>query len=309
LDPAPSLPPPAAPPIDGAPTPGVPPTIAQALRDATLRLSGQGGSPRLDAELLLGLTLGLSRPALIVRGAEPISPENQRLFDGLIERRLGGAPVAYLTGTREFWSLELGVDPAVLVPRPETERLVELALELLPQHGALSVLDLGTGSGAIALAIASERPLVSMTGTDLSEEALAVAMANARRLGLTRIRWSAGSWFQAVAAQRFDMIVANPPYVAAHDPALQRLAAEPALALTCGPTGLEAFDRIIEDAPEHLNSGGWLLLEHGNTQAEDVARRLAKRGFSHIRSHADHSGNARVTLGNLVTLGNVPVSL
>ncbi len=282
-----------------SPPPPPPLTIAQALRHAALRLSGQGDSPRLDAELLLGLALGVSRPALIVRGAEPLSAEAERAFDALLGRRLRGAPVAYLTGMREFWSLELTVTPDVLVPRPETERLVELALERLPEHRALSVLDLGTGSGAIALAIASERPRVCVTGVDLSEKALTVAMANARKLGLARIRWSAGSWFQAVAAERFDMIVANPPYVAADDPALQSLAAEPTLALTSGPTGLEAFERIIEGAPQHLNDGGWLLLEHGNTQAEDVALRLQERGFSHIRSHADHSGNARVTLGNL----------
>ncbi len=272
-------------------------TVTAALQRAVQMLSSHGDSPRLDAEILLARILGLSRPALIVRGADPVSAETRLAYDELIVGRMQGTPVAYLTGTREFWSLELDVTPDVLVPRPETEILVELALGLLPQDVPLSVLDLGTGSGAIALAIASERPLVSMTGVDVCERALAVAMANSRKLGLMQVEWRAGSWFQGVQDRRFDMIVSNPPYVASSDPALERLAAEPALALSCGPTGLEAFDRIIDGAAGHLNPGGWLLLEHGNTQADEVARMLECRRFIHIRSHVDYSGNARVTLG------------
>jgi release factor glutamine methyltransferase len=276
---------------------GVPSSVAAALQRAAQLLASHGDSPRLDAEILLGRVLGASRSALIVRGGDPVSAETQRAYDQLIAERMQGAPVAYLTGTREFWSLELDVTPDVLVPRPETEVLVELALRLLPQEVPRSVLDLGTGSGAIALAIASERPLVCMTGVDVSEQALAVAMANSRKLGLMQIRWYAGSWFDAVRDRRFDMLVSNPPYVASNDPALERLAAEPAIALCCGPTGLEALDSIVGGAAEHLNPGGWLLLEHGNTQADDVARLLECRGFHHIRSHADYSGNPRVTVG------------
>jgi release factor glutamine methyltransferase len=204
-----------------------------------------------------------------------------------------------LTGTREFWSLPLIVTPDVLVPRPETELLVEHVLGLLPDGDARSVLDLGTGSGAIALAIASERPRARITGIDVSTQALAVAQANARALGLAHIEWRLGSWFEPVRGERFDVIVANPPYVASGDPALQQLTAEPLLALAPGPTGLEALSAIIDGAAGHLNPEGWLLLEHGSTQGGEVAALLARAGFDTISSHADYSGKTRVTLGTV----------
>jgi release factor glutamine methyltransferase len=205
--------------------------------------------------------------------------------------------VAYLTGRREFWSLQLSVNPAVLVPRPETELLVELALERLPVDSRRAVLDLGTGSGAIALALAHERPRAALTGTDLSGAALAVARANARALGLERIEWLAGGWFGAVPGRRFDLIVSNPPYVAAGDPALAELAAEPALALTPGPGGLEALGAIAAGAAGFLNPGGCLLLEHGATQAAAVAALLARHGFGGIATRPDAAGLPRVTHG------------
>jgi release factor glutamine methyltransferase len=283
-------------------------TVAQTLQSGARTLSRRSDSPRLDAELLLGKVLGLPRSGLIARHDELVAVEGEQAYAGLIARRLQGAPVAYLTGTREFWSLALTVTPAVLVPRPETELLVELALELVPKpihpacsavERACSLLDLGTGSGAVALAIASERPRSRVTGIDISQPALDIARHNAHNLGLSHIDWRLGSWFEAVPGERFDVIVANPPYVAAADPALAQLSAEPAIALCAGPTGLEALAAIAGGAASHLHEHGWLLLEHGSDQAPLVAQLLVRHGFTGIRSHLDFSGKPRVTLGTV----------
>lgn len=273
-------------------------TVAETLQGGARLLQRHSGSARLDAELLLGKILGLSRSGLIARGNERVAADCARAYAGLIDRRLHGAPVAYLTGTREFWSLPLLVTPAVLVPRPETEVLVELALQRLPRDLPAAVLDLGTGSGAIALAIASERPLSRITAVDISAPALKVAMQNSRDLGF-HIDWRLGSWFAPVRGERFDMIVANPPYIAAADPALASLAAEPQIALCDGPTGLEALSAIAAGAPAYLNERGWLLLEHGSDQAISVAELLTRHGFVSLGSHRDLSGKPRVTLGAL----------
>ena len=272
-------------------------TITGSLRAAAGTLATHSESPRLDAELLLGKVLGLTRSGLIVHGTAPVTAAGLRAFSELVERRARGIPVAYLLGTREFWSLGLGVGPAVLVPRPETEVLVELALQRVA--AASSVLDLGTGSGAIALAIAAERPHARIVATDVSTQALDVARSNAVALGLPQVDFRAGSWFEAVSADRFDVIVANPPYLAADDAALETLAAEPRLALVSGATGLEALHAIIDAASAHLNPDGALLLEHGSAQSDAVAHRLRLRGFTGIRSHDDHAGKPRVTLGSL----------
>jgi release factor glutamine methyltransferase len=274
------------------------PTVADALNGAARSLHSYSDSPRLDAELLLGKILGLPRSGLIAHGAEPIAADKERAYARLIEQRLRGTPVAYLTGTREFWSLPLRVTAAVLVPRPETELVVELALQFLSKH-PVSILDLGTGSGAIALAIASERPHARVTGVDVSPAALDVAIQNSRDLGLSHIDWRLGSWFTPVAGERFHLIVANPPYICAADPALEKLSAEPALALCDGPSGLESLSAIVEGAAAHLHEHGRLILEHGCDQAPDVARLMARHRFTDIRSHLDFSGKPRVTLGTV----------
>ncbi len=279
------------------------PTIADAVKQAASSLSSHTESPRLDAQLLLGKVLGLSRTSLIARGDEVLGQEAERQLTGLISQRAHGVPLAYLTGSREFWSLPLSVTPDVLVPRPETECLVQQALDLMPGE-ICSVVDLGTGSGAIALSLASERPGWRVTGVDVSAQALAVAARNARALELS-VTWRLGSWLDAVPGERFDLIVANPPYIADSDPALLKLTAEPALALTSGPTGLESLALIIAQAPQHLLAQGWLVLEHGSTQASAVTQLLWQHGFSAVRTFPDLSGKPRITLGLHTTQGTL----
>jgi release factor glutamine methyltransferase len=277
--------------------PAEPVTVAEALRSGARSLRHASDSPRLDAELLLGRVLGLARAALIARGDAAVPSLDEQLYASLLERRREGAPVAYLTGWREFWSLGFAVTPAVLVPRPETEILVELALGLLPGDRPSAVLDLGTGSGAIALAIASERPRARITGVDICPAALQVARQNAHRLGVTNVDWRLGSWFEAVPDQRFDMIVANPPYIGAADPALAALTAEPRIALCSGPTGLEALSAIAAAAPAHLATRGRLIMEHGADQSAQVRQLLERHGFEELHTQPDLSGLPRVSLG------------
>lgn len=269
-------------------------TIGTLLVKAAHRLGeGSTSSARLDAELLLAHALGVSRAWLAAHSDEPADAGG---FAALIERRAGGEPLAYIVGFKDFWTLSIAVTPAVLVPRPETELLVERALALIPAKAA-RVLDLGTGSGAIALALASERPGWQITATDTSAPALAVARANALRLALPRIEYLQGNWFEPVAGRTFDLLVSNPPYVAVGDAALAHpaLACEPAIALSPGPDAMAALRTIVRDAPACLERNGWLLLEHGATQSGDVARALVARGFTHVRSHRDLAGQERMT--------------
>jgi release factor glutamine methyltransferase len=252
----------------------------------------------LDAELLLAHVLSKTRAHLKAHPEHLPTPDQARRYTDLIERRAAGEPVAYILGYRDFWTLTLSVNPSVLVPRPETELLVERALELGPA-GRARVADLGTGSGAIALALASERPEWAVIATDASQAALRTAQANAATLGLDRVTFLAGRWFEPLTGRRFELIASNPPYVSEGDAALQdaTLQHEPQIALASGPDGLSALREIVQSAPDYLERRGWLILEHGSDQAAAVARELVGRGFGHVRSHRDLAGHERITEG------------
>lgn len=254
---------------------------------------------RGDAEPLLLHALQRDRAWLFAHARDPLPAQTVQRFEALLARRVLGEPVAYLTGRRGFWTLDLAVSPATLIPRADTERLVELALERLDARPGRQVADLGTGSGAIALAIASERPQAQVLATDLSETALAVARANALAHRLDNVHFRLGNWFSPLAGQRFDLIASNPPYIAARDPHLAQgdLRYEPATALASGPDGLDAIRTIAAGAPAHLLAGGWLLLEHGWDQGAAVRALLAATGFDAVATHQDLEARDRVTLG------------
>ena len=256
---------------------------------------------RVDAQTLLRHALNASRAWLIAHADQPLTNEEQACFDSLLQRRLKGEPVAYILGRREFYGLEFIVAPGVLIPRPDTETLVDAALKLIPETSSASwrILDLGVGSGAIAIAIAVNRPDAQVTGIEQSAEALAITRKNAELLAASNLRLLQSDWFSAVEGETFDIIVSNPPYIAAADPHLEQgdLRFEPPSALASGADGLNDIRRIVALAPAHLNHDGWLLLEHGYDQAERVAGLLKEAGFSEIGHAADLAGIQRVTLG------------
>jgi release factor glutamine methyltransferase len=258
------------------------------------------GLARIDAEVLLAHLLGRNRAWLVAHAADALPDVDVESFEAIARRRRAGEPVAYLTGRREFHGVALDVGPAVLIPRPETETLVDVALARIPRQGAPRVLDLGTGSGAIALAIAHARPEARVYACDLSSEALAVAHANAKRLQLRNLRFFVSDWFASAPALAFDVVVANPPYIAAGDPHLAAgdLRFEPALALSPGGDGLGALRTIVAAAPGHLAPGGLLAVEHGFDQAGPVRAMFATAGFLAVVTHADLAGHARVTSGD-----------
>lgn len=273
--------------------------IQKLLTDAAQQLADVSKSPRLDAEVLLAAALERPRSYLLAWPEQVPASEQATRFATWLNRRRMGEPVAYLTGWREFWSLELEVTPDTLIPRPETELLVELALKRLPLDNSSHAADLGTGSGAIALALAAERPQAFLVASDYSRAALTVAQRNARRLKITNVEFREGDWCAPLAGECFDLIAANPPYIATTAPHWQEgaLRFEPPAALVAGVDGLDALQTIITQAPSCLKSGGWLVLEHGYDQGEVVPALLREQGFIEVSDHRDMAGCPRVACG------------
>lgn len=271
--------------------------IASLLREAQLP---ESPTARLDIELLLAAALGKTRSYLRTWPERIVGTEAAQVFASYLERRRQGEPVAYILGQQGFWSLDLEVAPHTLIPRPETELLVELALQCLPAEQARA-LDLGTGTGAIALALGRERSGWQVVAVDRVPEAVALAERNRARLGLANVSVRASHWFSALEGERFDLIVSNPPYICSEDPHLSAgdVRFEPSSALVSGRDGLDDIRHIIANAPSHLVSAGWLLLEHGYDQAPRVRELMAQQGFEQIESREDLGGHERVTLGRL----------
>ncbi len=273
------------------------PGVREALAEARQRLAGLDSAQR-EAEILLAAVVGERRERFYSDPDRRLLPGQLIDFRALVERRRQGYPAAYLTGRREFWSLELRVNGHTLIPRPETETLVEAALARIPADSGVEILDLGTGSGAIALALARERPACRITAADISREALDVAVRNAAETGIETVRFIESDWFSELTGRRFDIIVCNPPYVetdfAGFNDAEIRF--EPRLALDGGPAGLAAIQRIIPAAVRHLQPGGCLLLEHGDRQADTVRRLLLAGHYRDPQTVQDIAGRDRVTL-------------
>ena len=272
-------------------------TLDQAVHQA---VTGASGLERLDAGMLLLFALGRDpheRAWLLAHGTDELPAPVLQHFQSLCEQRRNAMPLAYLLGRTEFYGLPLSITPQVLDPRDDTETLVDWALSLMPPHAAVEVVDLGTGSGAIALALQHERPAAQIWAVDQSPEALAVAQRNAQALQLT-LRCLQGNWLSTMPAdQRFDLIVSNPPYLAAHDPHLPGLRHEPRQALVSGEDGLDDIRTLIHQAPAHLKPGGWLLLEHGHDQSQAVQALLRQAGFDQVQSRPDLAGISRCTGG------------
>lgn len=272
-------------------------TIAEALRSHTALT--ESDSPQLDTALLLCHCLQQPRSYLYTWPEKPLTDAQTQQFRTLMSRRRRGEPVAHLLGYREFWSLPLQVSADTLIPRPDTECVVEQALSLLAAESAQSVLDLGTGTGAIALALASERPHWQILGCDVKASAVALAKTNAQRLAMTNVAFQQADWFDGLTDQRFALIVSNPPYIAADDPHLREgdLRFEPSSALVAEQNGLADLQYIVAGAPEYLLPGGWLLLEHGFEQGDAVRELLRRRGYLAVASGDDYGGNQRMSWG------------
>ena len=267
-----------------------------AIAGATARLGDVSESARLDAEVLLSQSIDMPRSYLFAHPEDELDAFAAERFEALLARRLDGEPIAYITGKREFWSHELQVSPATLVPRPETEVLVDLALRTIPHDENWQVLDLGTGSGAIAIAVASERPLCDITATDISADALAIAAGNAREASLANVVFVEGRWTEPVQDRQFHLIVSNPPYVNDDDEALCALRFEPRSALASGADGLDDIRILAAECAAILAPDGWLMLEHGASQPAAVASLLSDSGWVDIACHNDLAGLPRVTV-------------
>ncbi len=269
------------------------------LRHAVAQLVNSE-SPRRDAEILLGFVTGKTRTFIMAFGETPLTGAQQAELDALLARRVTGEPVAYLIGEREFWSLPLMVSPATLIPRPDTECVVEQALARLPATPC-RILDLGTGTGAIALALASERPDCEVVAVDKVPQAVELARRNARRLDMTRVAIYQSDWFSALPGQRFTLIVSNPPYIDTEDEhlSLGDVRFEPRSALVAPDKGLADIDYLIREARAHLEPGGWLVLEHGWQQGEVVRALFNKAGFNAVETGLDYGGNERLTMGQI----------
>lgn len=274
-------------------------TIKHILEHATKLLADISDSARLDSELLLTFVMKQTRVWLHTWPDNELTPGQYSEFEQLITRRKNGEPIAHIIGEQEFWSLKLKVTPDTLIPRADTERLVELALERIPQASFWNIVDLGTGSGAIALALAKERPSAQVVATDASMKALTIAEENAKLNQLNNIRFVRSSWFDDLENHVFEMIVSNPPYIAENDPHLSSgdVRFEPDTALTSGPAGLDDLSHLISKAPGYLKPGGWLILEHGYDQADAVIQLMQQAGFTNCQDFKDYGGNPRVAIG------------
>ncbi|WP_392565325.1 peptide chain release factor N(5)-glutamine methyltransferase [Utexia brackfieldae] len=272
-------------------------TYLEWLKAATLYLKGHD-SPKRDAEIILGFITQKTRTFLMAFSETVLTDEEVIRLNACLERRKNGEPIAYITGVKEFWSLPLDVGFSTLIPRPDTEKLVELALDHLPKEPC-EILDLGTGTGAIAIALATERPDCLLTAIDYNVDAVKLAQSNASRFSIENIYFLQGDWFKPVKNRTFTMIVSNPPYIDPADPHLSMgdVRFEPLSALIAADNGLSDIKQIIQQAPKHLKQYGWLIIEHGWQQGEAVRTIFKQQGFQLVNTYTDYSGNDRVTLG------------